>query len=354
MINIEFVNWELRTGDDCTLSIGIHINKSVLVSNTAEENIIQDVIVLPVTDDDAPLFTYSIRGSVICHVKGQCPTVENVIRSNTGVSISLNTPKENIIAGVGSIDIIVENLDPFYVKRTMVTIPHKYIPLKTELAKTVDDIGLIATDTNDVGIYTTSDDIPYVGKICTGTPCDLTIVFGKLREDAVIPSKRDEDAGLDIYVIFDEDVKVIPPHETVLFNTGLVSYFSPEWYIMLNERSSTGSVGIAQRAAIIDSGYRGEWSVVVTNTTNRWIAIAKNPDDPHLMKNIKKTIIRDTYVFDTVGLDIENTIILPYNRALCQATIHRNYKPNIIVENADVVQSMPSERGTGSMGSSGK
>ena len=42
------------------------------------------------------------------------------------------------------------------------------------------------------------------------------VKFAKVRPDAIIPSKRDEDMGFDIYACFDEDYVVINPHETKL------------------------------------------------------------------------------------------------------------------------------------------
>ena len=55
---------------------------------------------------------------------------------------------------------------------------------------------------------------------------DDELYFAKVKPDAIIPSKRDEDAAMDIYACFDEDYLVIPPHTTILIPTGIASAFS--------------------------------------------------------------------------------------------------------------------------------
>ena len=42
------------------------------------------------------------------------------------------------------------------------------------------------------------------------------ILFAKVDKHAIIPSKRDEDAGYDIYPCFEDDYRVIMPHETAM------------------------------------------------------------------------------------------------------------------------------------------
>ena len=70
------------------------------------------------------------------------------------------------------------------------------------------------------------------------------IKFAKVHPNAIIPSKRDEDMGFDIYACFDEDYIVINPHETKLIPTGIASSCSSDWGFLVFERGSTGSKGI--------------------------------------------------------------------------------------------------------------
>ena len=41
---------------------------------------------------------------------------------------------------------------------------------------------------------------------------DNDLYFAKVNPNAIIPSKRLEDAGYDLYACFDEDYMVIQPH----------------------------------------------------------------------------------------------------------------------------------------------
>ena len=92
------------------------------------------------------------------------------------------------------------------------------------------------------------------------------IKFAKTRDGAVIPSKLEENAGYDIYACFDEDYITIAPHETKLIPTGIASALDTDCYFQIEERGSTGSKGIKKSAGVIDSGFRGEWKIAITNS----------------------------------------------------------------------------------------
>lgn len=62
------------------------------------------------------------------------------------------------------------------------------------------------------------------------------LFFAKIKENAIIPSKRIEDAGYDIYPCFEEDFIIINPHETKLIPTGIASAFNKNYYIQIQER----------------------------------------------------------------------------------------------------------------------
>ena len=93
-----------------------------------------------------------------------------------------------------------------------------------------------------------------------------TVKFAKVRPTAKIPTKRVEDAGYDIYANFEEPFILINPHETKMIPTGIASACDTDYCFVLKERGSTGTKGMAQRCGIIDSGYRSEWFVPITNT----------------------------------------------------------------------------------------
>ena len=102
------------------------------------------------------------------------------------------------------------------------------------------------------------------------------IYFAKTREGAIIPSKRVEDGAFDIYACFDEDFIEIAAHETKMISTGLASAFTTDYVAILKERGSTGTKGMGQRAGVVDSGYRGEWFVPVTNHNDKPLVIIKS------------------------------------------------------------------------------
>ena len=93
----------------------------------------------------------------------------------------------------------------------------------------------------------------------------VKIYFSKLRPDAVIPSKREEDAGYDLYACLETDWLEYAPHQTQPLPTGIASAFSDDYYFHIGERGSSGAKSISKRAGVIDSGYRGEWFVMLTN-----------------------------------------------------------------------------------------
>ena len=101
------------------------------------------------------------------------------------------------------------------------------------------------------------------------------LIFAKVREGARIPTKRTEDAGRDLYPCFEQDFIVIHPLETELIPTGIATAFSPKYYAQIQERGSTGSKGIKYGAGVIDSGYRGEWFVSITNCNTVPLVISK-------------------------------------------------------------------------------
>ncbi len=87
----------------------------------------------------------------------------------------------------------------------------------------------------------------------------------KLSSDATLPTKANAtDAGIDIYT---NESFTLQPGERHLFSTGIACAF-PEGYVgLLWDRSGLGSKGIHRFAGVIDSGYRGEWKVVLHNAT---------------------------------------------------------------------------------------
>lgn len=177
---------------------------------------------------------------------------------------------------------------------------------------------------------------------------NTTVFFAKVKPDAKIPTKREEDAGYDIYASFDEDYIVFNPHETKLIPTGIASALSPDYFFRLVERGSNSSKGIGQRAGVIDSGYRGEWFVGLTNHNDTIIVISKLSED-ETRDIIRKNLIKNlsNYISDRI-------VIYPYSKAICQALLLPVPKSNISEISYDALQTIESDRGIGKVGSSGK
>lgn len=162
------------------------------------------------------------------------------------------------------------------------------------------------------------------------------IYFAKVKENAKIPTKRTEDAGYDIYPCFEDGFLLIHPHTTIMIPTGLASSCSPDFCFVLKERGSTGSRGIAQRCGIIDSGYRGEWFVPITNTTSCEMVICKE----EWIENFKRQ--SGPY------------LIYSYEKAICQALVIPVPETQVKEISYEELKDINSERGIGALGSSKK
>lgn len=169
------------------------------------------------------------------------------------------------------------------------------------------------------------------------------ILFAKTKPEAIIPSKREEDGAFDIYACFEEDHLIIDPHQTRMIPTGLASAFLPVYVAILKERGSTGSKGIGQRCGVVDSGYRGEWFVPLTNHNNRPIVITKKPE----MFEEDMPQVFNYYCNN-------DFIVYPYSKGICQCLMVEVPKLTVHEVTMEELQSYESERGTGALGSSGK
>lgn len=168
--------------------------------------------------------------------------------------------------------------------------------------------------------------------------------FAKVHPNAIIPSKRDEDMGFDIYACFDEDYIVINPHETKLIPTGIASACNPKYGFLVFERGSTGSKGIARRCGVIDSGYRNEWFIGLTNTTSKKLFISKLSEEETY----------DKYYDGYEPWIREDFIVYPYSKAIAQALVVPVPKVEVKEIPYEELKAIESERGMGALGSSNK
>jgi dUTP pyrophosphatase len=163
---------------------------------------------------------------------------------------------------------------------------------------------------------------------------DNEVYWAKVNPNAIIPTKRLEDGCYDIYACTDKDEIIIKPHEITTVSTGIASAFTHKYRLdFQRERSSTGSFGLSPRSGQIDSGYRGEIFLKLQNTTNKFIVISK--------KYTEK--FEDDY-----------GIVYPMSKAVCQAALEIVPEVESKEITYEELLQIPSERGTGALGSSGK
>lgn len=167
-----------------------------------------------------------------------------------------------------------------------------------------------------------------------------SLYFAKVNPKAIIPSKKDEDAGYDIYACVDGDI-TIEPHTTKLIPTGIAAAVSEGYYLQVQERGSTGSKGIKYGAGVIDSGYRGEIFIAITNTN----------DHPLVFFDDKRRS-QELPVVD-MPKDPES-ILYPLSKAIAQLIVHIVPKMEVEEISYEELQNIASDRGTGALGSSNK
>ena len=168
---------------------------------------------------------------------------------------------------------------------------------------------------------------------------NLIIYWDKLNERAKLPSKRDEDAGFDIYSDSAENI-ILKPNETKFFTTGLRSAFPSNYWIEIKERGSTGAVGLSVRSGVIDSGYRGEWKIMLTNVNKYPVEFSHDVD-------------KVTYIKGKIFKNKIKKVIYPLTKAIAQAVVIP--LPTIQCYcDKDMVDGAKSNRGETGWGASGK
>ena len=164
------------------------------------------------------------------------------------------------------------------------------------------------------------------------------LLWAKVRPEAIIPTKDEENMGRDVYACFEDDYMIIPAHTTQLVPTGVACAMSSSYGIRLRDRGSNGSKGIHVNAGSVDSSYRGSIFVAWDNTNEKDVVLSK---------------LTEGELYER-GIDIDNIIYYPYTKAICQAEVV--VVP--VMEDEEIsyeeLAAIPSKRGTGALGSSGK
>lgn len=232
---------------------------------------------------------------------------------------------------------------------------------------------------------------------------DLEIIFAKVKESAIIPSKEEENAGYDIYACWgnvSKSDKIIKPHQTKLIPTGIACALPINYYFQVEERGSTGSKGIKKSAGVIDSGYRGEIFIAISNINDRYLVFGEKEsyleealeelkkwqsvdvenltegdiismenflkqqygDDYEILSEKEKMyIIKQLYVDvknpenkEQIITNVSNAIFYPETKAIAQLVLHKVDNLPTKEISYDELKAIPSKRGNGALGSSGK
>lgn len=173
---------------------------------------------------------------------------------------------------------------------------------------------------------------------------DNELKIAKIRETAKMPSRREEDAGFDLYADFEEDFFVIDAFETRPVPTGIAIAFSSKWYAQIEERSSMAKLGIKKSGGVFDSGYRGEYLIMLYNTNKK----------PFIISKIAIEDLADEFEVNGVKYNKQEVIIYPYTKAICQMVMLEVPVFDVQEISYEELKQIDSERGAGGFGSSKK
>ena len=93
----------------------------------------------------------------------------------------------------------------------------------------------------------------------------LNLKVTKMNGFINLTQRTEGNAGFDLYVTEEGS---IGPGERAIVPVGICTSFSPEYYMRIAPRSGLAAkAGINVLAGVVDSSYRGEWKVILHNTS---------------------------------------------------------------------------------------
>ncbi|MBK5243184.1 deoxyuridine 5'-triphosphate nucleotidohydrolase [Clostridium sp.] len=191
------------------------------------------------------------------------------------------------------------------------------------------------------------------------------VYFAKTKPNAIIPTKREEDAGRDIYTCETKTI-VIEPCTTRLVDTGIAIACNKAWFPKFFDKGGMGSKGIIVGAGVGDSGYRDGYFIPLVNTNKeKWLIISSQSKE-EIAKSTVFDVIRNEFneyvsladgvemAHDNRYINKKNCIIKPLNKAITQFVMLP--VPQLDEEEVtwEELKAIKSERGLGKLGSSGK
>lgn len=181
------------------------------------------------------------------------------------------------------------------------------------------------------------------------------VLFAKVHSDRdfTMPQRDDENGWYDLYASMPvgTDEIVIPAHSLKLIPTNLCSAFHSSKRVGLFERGSNTKSNTGLGAGRIDSGYRGEWFVAFRNHNPFDIVISRYTSDVRT----ETERVKRKGILGKIGFTKKVTVqYIPYKKAICQFAIEE--VPQVKIKEVDVceIREIPSSRGEGKLGSSGR
>lgn len=183
--------------------------------------------------------------------------------------------------------------------------------------------------------------------------------YSRLDKDVKEVSKRDEDAGYDIYTHIPEGksrkLLYLPKGQATMVSTKLAFSVTKDFAISLqHERGSVGTLGTVVTAGLIDSGYRNEVFVSVL-PVSKSILITDDVDVvTHVTAKDTERPLTKKLIDTFLNKEDEELILYPYHKAIAQAVIIPVVKTKVIEIPYEELKNIKSERGMGKLGSSNK
>lgn len=201
----------------------------------------------------------------------------------------------------------------------------------------IDEVEMVDDVMSFTQQYPVNTEIPNVDD---SNDDDSVEILWACKDGVETPHKNEEDLGYDVKAHFDDDQWVIPPHTTSLIPTGLYAAVPVRWGLIAKEKGSTGAIGMKCGAGVIDSGYRDEIFIAITNENDSFLIITKDPEVKKVTYGSYKIV---EYSYDA--------IYYPYKKGIAQLLLVPNPKSKGKKISIEKLKAIPSIRGEGKLGS---
>lgn len=182
------------------------------------------------------------------------------------------------------------------------------------------------------------------------------IYFSKTMESAIIPTKRKEDAGYDIYAGDRTKTIVVKPNSIIKIDSGIATAYSDKYTTVFFDKSGYGSQNLKMCGGVFDSGYRGPYYINLSNLNADKYLVLSNQDDETIKESKYFNLEKEefTNIKTDNCIDKERCIIKSINKAITQFLVLPIPEMTTKEVPYEELLKIESQRGTGWCGSSGK